>query len=61
MFAWVIVAYLQNLGAHLRFEGYFYGPNLLKVTFELKILLVGSKSTGYVYCKCWKRLFITCL
>ena len=25
MFAWVILAYLQNLGAHLGFGGYFYG------------------------------------
>jgi hypothetical protein len=37
----VIVAYLQNLWAHLCFWGVFLGRNWLKVTFiKLKILVV---------------------
>jgi hypothetical protein len=40
MFAWVIVAYLQNLWANLGFWGVFLSRNWLKLTFNLKILVV---------------------
>ena len=35
MFAWVIVAYLQTLWAHLCFWGVFFGRIWFKVTFKL--------------------------
>ena len=46
MFAWMIVAFLQNLWAHLCFWGVFLHRNWLKVTFKLKILVVYCNNAG---------------